>query len=84
MCFTASGLLEHTAFIDLQEKRILLYRYIDRVVGVRIFMSEKLTSQMIREGGCGHAYSPPAPLTACVDFPLITWEGIGSLSSMQG
>ena len=37
--------------IDLQEKRILLY--IDRVLGVRIVMSEKLTSQMIVEGGCG-------------------------------
>ena len=37
--------------IDLQEKKILLY--IVRVVGVRIVMSENLTSQMIGEGGCG-------------------------------
>ena len=37
--------------MDLQEKRILLY--IDRVLGVRIVMSQKLTSQIIGEGGCG-------------------------------
>ena len=36
-------------YINFQEKRILLF--IDRVLGVRIVMSEKLTSQMIREGG---------------------------------
>ena len=43
--------LYHVISIDLQEKRVLLY--IDRVLGVRIVMSEKLTSQMIGEGGCG-------------------------------
>ena len=37
--------------IDLQEKRILLY--IDRVLGVRIVMSEELTLHMIGEGGFG-------------------------------
>ena len=34
--------------LDLQEKRILLY--IERVLGVRIVMSEKLTSQMREDG----------------------------------
>ena len=33
-----------------REENITIYK---RVLGVKVVMSEKLTSQIIREGGCG-------------------------------
>ena len=63
--------------LDLEEKRILLCR--DRVVGVRIVMSENLTSQVIGEGGCGARLLTPYFSHCLRRFPThptpLAWEG---------